>query len=66
MNRMGKIIVFKGIDKKYNEYKEFYEREIEVYICVVFMEMVGMEIMYCKLFLILLDIIRSIYFFYRL
>lgn len=45
MNRIGKINVVKGVVNYYNEYKEFYQREVEVYICVFFMLMMGMEIM---------------------
>lgn len=42
INRIGKINVVKGVENYYNEYSEFYVREIEVYICVLFMEMIGM------------------------
>lgn len=42
INWIGKINVKKGVYFNYNEYKEFYEREVEVYICVVFMEMLLM------------------------
>lgn len=50
INRIGKINVVKGVENYYNENSEFYVREIEVYICAVFMEMVGMRkiISICK------------------
>ena len=45
--RMNKI-ASKGIDKTYNEYKEFHEREVEAQICAVFMEMSNIQNMDCK------------------
>lgn len=42
MNRIGKFNVVKGVYFYYNEYKDFYSREIKVYIFVLFMEMCGM------------------------
>ena len=48
MNRTGKTTASKGIDKTYNEHKEFHEREVEAHICAAFMEMSGMENMDCK------------------
>lgn len=48
MNRTGKTTASKRIDKTYNEYKEFHEREVEAHICAAFMEMSGMENMDCK------------------
>lgn len=43
MNRTGKTNASKGVDKHYNEYKEFHERETEAHICAAFMEMAGMS-----------------------
>jgi hypothetical protein len=48
MNRTGKTTCAKGIEKKYNEYKELHERETEAHICAAFMAMAGMENMNCK------------------
>ena len=41
MNRTGKTTASKGIDKTYNEYKEFHEREVEAHICAAFMQALG-------------------------
>ena len=49
MNRTGKTNAAKGIEKKYNEYREFHEREIEAHICAAFMEMANMVTLDCKL-----------------
>lgn len=48
MNRTGKTTAAKGVEKKYNEYKEFHDREVEAHICAAFMEMSGMAIMECE------------------
>lgn len=45
MNRTGKTTASKGVEKKFNEYKEFHEREIEAHVCAAFMEMSGMTTM---------------------
>lgn len=45
MNRCGKINVKVGFMVDYNAYKDFYDREFEVYVIVFFMIYVGMEIM---------------------
>ena len=43
MNRTCKTNAAKGVDKAYNEYKEFHDREIEAHICATFMEMTNMS-----------------------
>ncbi len=43
MNRTFKTNSAKGIDKSYNEYKEFHSREVEGHICAAFMEMAKMS-----------------------
>lgn len=48
MNRTGKTNASKGIEKKYNEYREFHEREIEAHICAAFMEMADMATLDCE------------------
>jgi hypothetical protein len=48
LNRTGKTTAAQGIDKKYNEYKEFNDREVEAHICAVFMEMSDMVTMECE------------------
>ncbi len=48
MNRTGKTTAAQGIDKKYNEYKEFNDREVEAHICAAFMEMSDMVTMECE------------------
>ncbi|CAB4004389.1 hypothetical protein AC249_AIPGENE16794, partial [Paramuricea clavata] len=45
VNRTGKTTAAQGIDKKYNEYKEFNDREVEAHICAAFMEMSDMVTM---------------------
>lgn len=42
MNRTRKTNATAGPHKKYNEYKEFHQREVEAHICASFMEMSGM------------------------
>ena len=48
MNRTGKTTAAQGIEKKYDEYKEFNDRETEAHICAAFMEMSDMSTMDCK------------------
>lgn len=43
INCIGKLNVVKGVENYYNEYSEFYLREIEGYVVVLFMEMMGMK-----------------------
>ncbi|CAB3986486.1 hypothetical protein AC249_AIPGENE16794 [Paramuricea clavata] len=43
MNRTRKTNASAGPGKKYNEYKEFHQCELEAHICSAFMEMTGME-----------------------
>lgn len=43
MNRIGKSNVKKGFDKDYNVFKDFMDREIEVYIFIGWMKFVGMN-----------------------
>ena len=42
LNRTGKTNAASGPKKKYNEYKEFHQYEIEGHICAAFMAMSGM------------------------
>lgn len=48
LNRTGKTTAAKVIEKKYNEYKEFHDREVEAHICAAFMEMSDMATMECE------------------
>ena len=43
MNRTRKTNASAGPKKKYNEYKELHQCELEAHICSAFMEMTGME-----------------------
>lgn len=43
INRTRKTNASAGPHKKYNEYKEFHQREVEAHICASFMEMSGMK-----------------------
>ena len=43
MNRTRKTNASAGPKKKYNEYKEFHQCELEAHICSAFMEKTGME-----------------------
>lgn len=43
INCIGKLNKVKGVENYYNKYSEFYLREIEVYVVVLFMEMMGMK-----------------------
>lgn len=43
INRTNKTNACAGPHKKYNEYKEFHQREVEAHICASFMEMPGMK-----------------------
>lgn len=45
MNRIGKINVKRGFKEDYNVFKEFYDREIEGYVIVLFMIYIGMNLM---------------------
>lgn len=45
MNRTRKTNASKGIEKCYNEYKEFHNREIEAHVCTAFMQMSDMRTM---------------------
>lgn len=45
INRTGKTNASKGIEKGYNEYKEFHDREIEAHVCAAFMQMSDMKTM---------------------
>ena len=47
MNRTGKTTASQGVQKKYNEYKEFHDREVEAHICAAFMEMSDMNSVEC-------------------
>ena len=42
MNRIFKTNAAKGVNKHYNEYKEFHAREVEAHVCASFMAMSGM------------------------
>lgn len=42
MNRTRKTNASAGPKKKYNEYKEFHQCELEGHICAAFLEMSGM------------------------
>ena len=59
MNRTGKTTAAQGIEKKYNEYKEFNDREVEAHICAAFMEMSDMDTLECKYFLLKLFMVYS-------
>jgi hypothetical protein len=43
MNRTGKTRAAQGVEKHYNEYKDFHQAEIEAHICASFMEMIGLK-----------------------
>ena len=43
MNRTGKTRAAQGVKKRYNEYKDFLQREVEAHICAPFMEMHDMK-----------------------
>ena len=43
MNRTGKTRAAQGVQKRYNEYKDFHQREVEGHICASFMEMLNMK-----------------------
>ena len=43
MNKTRKTNASAGPKKKYNEYKELHQCELEAHICSAFMEMTGME-----------------------
>ena len=43
MNRTGKTRAAQGVDKQYNEYKDFHQAEIEAHICASFMEMINLK-----------------------
>jgi hypothetical protein len=70
LNRTGKTNAASGPKKKYNEYKEFHQCEVEGHVCAAFMEMSGMTkpdgkfiITYCNVgltkFYVLINIIYS-------
>jgi hypothetical protein len=43
MNRTGKTRAAQGVEKHYNEYKDFHQREVEAHVCASFMEMREMK-----------------------
>jgi hypothetical protein len=43
MNRTGKTRAAQGVEKHYNEYKDFHQAEIEAHICASLMEMISLK-----------------------
>ncbi len=43
MNRTGKTRAAQGVEKHYNEYKDFHQQEVEAHVCASFMEMLEMK-----------------------
>ena len=42
MNRTGMTRAAQGVEKHYNEYKDFHQAELEAHICASLMEMVNL------------------------
>jgi hypothetical protein len=43
MNRTGKTRAAQGVEKDYNEYKDFHQAEIKAHISASFMEMISLK-----------------------
>ncbi len=43
MNRTGKTRAAQGVEKHYNEYKDFHQQEVEPHVCASFMEMLEIK-----------------------
>ena len=43
MNRTGKTRAAQGVEKHYNEYKDFHQAEIEAHISASFIDMINLK-----------------------